>query len=127
MIWTIDLPPFMPFYLAALLSVFLRGWLRAIVMLAVPVLGGLQLTGLEIGEYNIFALMGFEFSPFRVDRLSILFGYLFHIAAFIGILYSLHVRDTVQQVAALLYAGSALGAVFRVTLLPYSFFGKCSR
>ncbi len=117
MIWTIDLPPFMPFYLAALLSVFLRGWLRAIVMLAVPVLGGLQLTGLEIGEYNIFALMGFEFSPFRVDRLSILFGYLFHIAAFIGILYSLHVRDTVQQVAALLYAGSALGAVFAGDLI----------
>jgi len=116
-LWTIDIPPFVLFYAAALVAVFLRGWPRAVVMLAVPVAGGLQLIGLEHGEYNVIALLGFELSPFRVDRLSLLFGYLFHIAAFIGVLYSLHVKDTVQQVASLLYAGSALGAVFAGDLI----------
>ena len=33
--------------------------------------------------------------PFRVDKLSLLFGYLFHIAAFIGIVFALHLRETV--------------------------------
>jgi multicomponent Na+:H+ antiporter subunit D len=41
----------------------------------------------------------------------------FHIAAVISITYSLHVKDTVQQVAGMLYAGSALGAVFAGDLL----------
>src|SRR5690606_5393112 len=48
----------------------------------------------------------------RVDRLSVVFGLTFLVAAFLGIVYALHIDDLVQQVAALVYAGSALGAVF---------------
>ena len=48
----------------------------------------------------------------RVDRLSRLFGYLFHIGALLGIVFALHVRDRFEIVGALVYAGSALGAVF---------------
>ena len=40
-----------------------------------------------------------------------------HIASLIAIIYSLHVKDTIQQVSAMLYAGSALGAVFAGDLL----------
>jgi multicomponent Na+:H+ antiporter subunit D len=46
-----------------------------------------------------------------------MFGYVFHIAALIGIIYSLHLRDTMQQVSAMLYAGSGLGAIFAGDLL----------
>ena len=56
--------------------------------------------------------LGYNLTIVKVDKLSILFGYLFHIAAFFGIIYALHVRDTVQQVSSIVYAGSALGAVF---------------
>ena len=56
--------------------------------------------------------LGYNLTIIKVDKLSILFGYLFHIAAFFGIIYALHVRDTVQQVSSIVYAGSALGAVF---------------
>ncbi len=56
--------------------------------------------------------MSLSLEPLRVDRLSILFGYLFHIAAFLSVVFSLHLRDRLQHVAGLLYAGSALGAVF---------------
>jgi multicomponent Na+:H+ antiporter subunit D len=58
----------------------------------------------------------------RVDKLSLLFGYLFHLASFIAIVFALHVRDTTQQVAGLLYAGSALGAVFAGDLISLFIF-----
>jgi multicomponent Na+:H+ antiporter subunit D len=86
-------------------------------MLAVPVLGALHLWQVPEGIYWQFTLLDFELTPYRIDRLSVLFGYVFHIAALIAIVYSLHVRDTLQQVSGLLYAGSALGAVFAGDLL----------
>ena len=61
--------------------------------------------------------LGYELMPYRVDRLSLLFGYVFHIAAIIGVIFSLHVKDTMQHVSAVLYAGSALGAVFAGDLM----------
>ena len=48
----------------------------------------------------------------RVDKLSRIFGIIFHIAALLSVIYSLHIKDTVQQVAALMYAGSGVAAVF---------------
>ena len=56
--------------------------------------------------------MGLSLVTLRVDKLSLLFGYVFLLAAFLGGIYALHVRDTIQHVAGLIYAGSALGAVF---------------
>src|SRR5690606_5458497 len=108
----IELPPFVVFYVAALLAVFCRGWLRGAVMLAAPVLGGINLWLIPEGNYWLVSFLDFELSLFRADRLALLFGYLFHIAALIAIIYSLHIKDRLQQTASLLYAGSALGAVF---------------
>src|SRR5690606_4727527 len=39
-------------------------------------------------------------------------GLIFLIAIFLGTVFALHVRENVQHVAALIYAGSAAGAVF---------------
>jgi multicomponent Na+:H+ antiporter subunit D len=50
--------------------------------------------------------------PLRVDRLSLAFGYVFILIAFLGGVYSYHLKDTGQQVAALVYAGSSLGVLF---------------
>ena len=61
-------------------------------------------------------------SRLRVDTLSLLFGYIFLIAALLGVIYALHVRDTVQHVAGLVYAGSALGAVFAGDLVTLFIF-----
>ena len=47
----------------------------------------------------------------RFDGLALLFCVLFHLASFVGIVFSLHVHDRVQQVSALVYAGSAIAAV----------------
>ena len=121
--WMSNLPPFIPFFIASLLALATRGWLRGAVMLATPVLGGLHLwLGVSEGTLLSVPLLEFELTLMRADRLSLLFGYLFHIAAFIAAVFALHVRDTTQSVASLLYAGSALGAVFAGDLITLFIF-----
>jgi multicomponent Na+:H+ antiporter subunit D len=121
--WTADLPPFIPFFIAAMLVLITRGRVRNLIMLATPVLGGLHLwLDASPGISTSLPLMEYELILTRVDRLSLLFGYLFHIAAFIAAVFAFHVRDTTQSVASLLYAGSALGAVFAGDLISLFIF-----
>ena len=115
--WMIEIPPFVPFFIGALIAAVSRGVLRNVIMVIIPVLGAWHLWMMPEGVHLQFAFLDYQLMPYRVDKLSILFGYVFHIAAFIAIIYSLHVRDTMQQVAAMLYAGSGLGAVFAGDLL----------
>nr|MCS5583210.1 hypothetical protein [Pseudomonadales bacterium] len=107
-----ELPPFVLFYVAAILAAVLPYRLRQVLMLLVPAVGGLAISNLPAGSLIQVDIMSLSLEPLRVDRLSILFGYLFHIAAFLSGVFSLHLRDRLQHVAGLLYAGSALGAVF---------------
>lgn len=115
--WMLELPPFIPFFIGALIATVTRGALRGAIMVAVPILSAFHLWMVPEGIQLQFAFLDYQLIPYRVDKLSLLFAYVFHIAAFIAIVYSLHVRDTVQQVAAMLYAGSGLGAVFAGDLL----------
>ncbi len=115
--WMLEIPPFLPFFIGALVAAVTRGMLRNIIMVATPIVGALHLWMVPEGIHLQFAFLEYQLTPYRVDKLSLMFGYVFHIAAFIAIIYSLHVRDTLQQVAAMLYAGSGLGAVFAGDLL----------
>ncbi len=122
----IDAPPFLIFCVGAALAAVLRGRLRGAVLLLVPVLGALNLIGAQEGVHTAVQFFSYHLEPFRVDRLSLLFGYLFHIGAFIGVLYSLHLnreeKATLQHVAGMLYAGSAVGAVFAGDLVTFFVF-----
>ena len=66
--------------------------------------------------------MGLSLVTLRVDKLSLLFGYVFLLAALLGGIYALHVRDTVQHAAGLIYAGCALGAIFAGDLVTLFIF-----
>jgi multicomponent Na+:H+ antiporter subunit D len=61
--------------------------------------------------------LGMTLTPLRVDKLSLVFGYVFAIITLIGGVYALHMRGRGEQVASLLYGGSALGVVFAGDLL----------
>ena len=121
-----DLPPFAIFLAGALLVPFVRGWPRRVLLLAIPVLGALNVAGIQEGLELSVGILGYEVSLVRADRLSLLFGYLFHLGAFIAILYSLHLRKeesaTLHHTAALVYAGSGLGAVFAGDLVTLFLF-----
>lgn len=116
MIWS-SLPVWCLYYIAALLLVVLPARARSILLVIVPIIGGLQTWGLEEGMVIAYHLLEYDLSIFRVDKLSLLFGYLFNLAAFIGFIYAFHESDLKQQIAGVVYAGSALGAVFAGDLL----------
>ena len=117
-----ELPPFLIFYGAAIMVALLPHRLGQVILLATPLTGGLVLLGMTADADLQWRIMNLVLEPLRVDRLSLLFGYLFHIAAFLGIVFSLHLRDRLQAITSLLYAGSALGAVFAGDLLTLFFF-----
>ena len=104
-----EFPPGLILVLGALVIPFLRGKVRNLFMIILPVFGLLALLAMEDGYVFTINILGLELTPVRVDRLSLLFGYIFHIAAIISIIYAFHLRDTVQQIAALIYAGTAIG------------------
>lgn len=114
--------PFLVFYAGAVLVALTRGTVRQAILLLIPLVGALNLY--YLGNSPQFSWKAFEYTMtiVRVDRLSILFGYLFHLAALIGIIFSLHLRDTTQSVAGVAYAGSALGAVFAGDLITFFIF-----
>ena len=113
-----SLPPFLIFFIGALVVPFLRNFprIRMAWLVLIPVAGALNAMGIQEGYTLDYELLGYSLTLVRADRLSILFGHLFHLGAFIAIVYSLHLKKgdsaTLQHTSAVVYAGSALGAVF---------------
>ena len=111
------------FIFAALATGILpRGSARSIILLITPILAGWQIWNLPIGIFAQVEILGQSLDMMRVDKLSRIFGLIFCLAAFLGNLYAWHVRDLVQQIAALLYAGAAIGAVFAGDLITLFFY-----
>ncbi|MEX0807281.1 MAG: Na(+)/H(+) antiporter subunit D [Dongiaceae bacterium] len=117
-----SLAPFLPFFIGAALAAVTHGALRGAIMVATPVLSAVNLWYLDPATIETVSLVGRELVLVEADRLSMLFGWLFHLAAFIGAIYALHMRDRLQHVAGMVYAGSAIGAVFAGDLLTLFLF-----
>ena len=127
-----SLPPGIILIVGGLLLPLLRGRWQQIFLLLLPLLSAAHLlfqvsthpvAFLDPDGFRIpFILFGYELMPIHIDRLSLVWGTIFHIAAFLGVVYALHVKDSVQHVSALVYVGAAIGAVFAgdlITLFVY--------
>ena len=88
-----------------------QGRARSGFLLALPVLGLVQLLGLPFGKYAQIDLFSLTLTTLRLDGLSFAFALIFHVAALLAVVYAWNLRDPVQQVAGSLYPGAALGAV----------------
>lgn len=108
----IAVPPGLILMAGGLLLPLLRGRAQAAATLVLPILSFLQFWMLPEGTYSTFTMFGVDFMPVRIDALSRVFGTIFHIAAFTAALYAVHVRDGMQHVSGMVYAGSAIAAVF---------------
>ena len=104
------------FILAAALFVpFARNvMVRAILMVGGPIVALVALINADGLSLNLSSVevLGLELVLYRPDSLSFVFGLAFIIASALFGVYSLHRRDAVQDSTAMLYAGTAVTAVF---------------
>ena len=117
-----EFPPGLLLIGGAVLVPFLRGNLRSAYTLLLPLLGILQLTAFEPGSFGSMATFGFEQTHVRIDKLSLLFGYIFYIAAVLGVLFAWHNDDPFEKSTALVYVGAAIGATFAGDLITLFFY-----
>ncbi len=110
-------PPAMIFILGAFLIPFLRGKVKSVYLLLLPVLGFINLINMPDGTHWVIDFLDFNLILVKVDRLSLVFGYIFHLIAFIAILYAIHVKNDIEYWSAFLYSGSALGVTFAGDLI----------
>ena len=105
------LHPSLLLLLGAALLPLLPDSLRRAWLIAVPLASLAVIFSLSTGEFGRIDFLGMPLVTGRVDELSLVFAYVFGIILVIGMIFALHLKDTVQHVAALTYAASALGAV----------------
>ncbi len=106
------LHPGLVFIFGALLIPVLKGKWKKTYLLLLPIVALIDLLFISEGVFWRIPFLEYELIFGRVDRLSLVFAYVFVIAAFCMTLYALHVKEDGQHVAAFLYVGSTLGVVF---------------
>lgn len=91
---------------------FRKGWL-----LAVPILAFLRTMSLTQGTFGEVQFLQWTLVFGRVDKLSLVFGYIMALMALIGTLYGLHVKRVTEHMAAWVYVGGSIGAIYAGDLL----------
>ena len=117
-----EFPPGLVLIIGAIIVPFLRGHLRSAYMLALPLFGIWQLAALDPGSFGPMLVFGFDLTHVRIDKLSLVFGYIFYIAAALSIIFAWHNQDLTEQASALVYVGAAIRATFAgdlITLFVY--------
>jgi len=89
-----------------------KGWL-----MLVPVLAFARTLFLTSGTFGQVHFLDWTLTFGRVDKLSLVFGYIMSLMAVIGTLYGLHVKRAGEHVAAWIYVGGSLGAIYAGDLL----------
>ncbi len=111
--WTeFILPPAFVLLVGAMLLPLLPRGLRAIAFLVFPLLSLAIVLILPDGVTLRVDFLNYALVVLKVDQTSRVFATVFCLIAFAGGVYSFHLKDTAQQVAALAYAGSSLGVTF---------------
>ena len=117
-----SLPIFILFFSVLPLSIIFSWKVIRVLLLIIPLIAFIQIFNMELDSSLIVDFMGFNLELVRFDKLTRIFGLIFCLAAFLGNLYAWHVKDKIQQVAAMIYSGSAIGAVFAGDLVTLFFF-----
>ncbi|MEG9861324.1 MAG: Na(+)/H(+) antiporter subunit D [Parvularculales bacterium] len=115
--------PALIYILGAALTLFIpKGSLRSLFMLSIPVIAAVHFWTITPDTYGVVPFMGQNLILMRVDALSQMFGLIFSLAAFLSIIFAWHVRDSVEHITTLLYAGATIGAVFAGDLITLFIF-----
>lgn len=107
-----ELPPVLPMWLGLILLPLLPQRFRPAAFVVFPLAALALVLTTPLGTVVTLPFAHYELVVLQVTQLSRAFGIIFALIAFMGGVYSLHMRETGQQAAALLYAGGALGVTF---------------
>ena len=91
-------------------------------LLLVPLLVFLRVRGLVSGTFGEVHLLDWLLVFGRVDRLSLVFGYIMSLMCILGTLYGLHVKDDAQHAVSWTYVAGALGVIFAGDLITLFLF-----
>jgi len=119
---TSNLMPALIFMLGGFLVPFFRGRAKAVYMMLIPIVGFINLLCIPTGEHLPIVFGEFNLVLMSVDRLSLLFGYIFHIISLITVIYILNFKNNVEFVAGFFYSGAALGTIFAGDLFTFFVF-----
>ena len=97
-------------FLGSFLIPLFPHFFRQIYMILLIVISAFSLTSGQ-GTHLVINSMGIDFIIFHSDNLSFPFAVVFHIAAFLTIIYGIHNRDWKENVAITSYAGAAIAAL----------------
>ena len=97
-------------FLGSFLIPLFPHFFRQIYMILLIVISAFSLTSGQ-GTHLVINSMGIDFIIFHSDNLSFPFAVVFHIAAFLTVIYGIHNRDWKENVAITSYAGAAIAAL----------------
>ena len=100
------------FFIGALILPLFRGKAKRFVILLIPALSIIDVALMMEGVYGSYSFLNANIIFGRVDKLSLVFAWVFTIMGFLGAIYSLHVEEDGHHIAAYFYVGASLGAIF---------------
>ena len=109
--------------IAGALMVFFGPVMRGYIGIIAVGLGLMQLSSLGVGPmgdaqiYGDASVLGYDFAPLRLDKLSVIFATIFHIAAAINVVYGWQHTTKIEASMGMIYAGSAIGGALAGDLL----------
>jgi len=121
-----QIPPGLILIIGGLLLPLMPKEVRKVLLVVVPAIGLAHLLLLPTDHVLEYRVFDYDLTLVKVDKLSRIFGIIFHIAAFITGIYTLHDDDAVQQVAGLTYSGGAIAAVFAGDLITLFVFWEAT-
>src|SRR6266853_3093776 len=81
-------------------------------LLLIPLLVFARILNLAQGSFGHVQFLDWALVFGRVDKLSLVFGYIMALMCILSTLYGLHVKDDKQHIAAWFYVGGSIGAIF---------------
>lgn len=109
---SVSFPPGLILMAGAILIPLVRGRLRDVVVLGLPLAALAAVWMVPEGQRLAFAFLDYEVVPLRWTSEGRLFATVFAIMAFSGGWYALRQARTLELAAAFAYAGSAIGVTF---------------
>ncbi len=106
------LHPALILLLGALLLPLVPAKLKKAYLLLIPVLVFARTLNLSVGVFGHVQFLDWGLTFGRVDKLSLVFGYIMSLMCILGTLYGLHVKENTQHIAAWVYVAGSIGAIY---------------